>query len=66
MSAPSTPGLSVELLLRFIDVKYGCLTFTLLYLLSCSGLERKHGKTEESTKRRQKDTGIPTEVVKTS
>ena len=29
MSAPSTSGLSVELLLRVIDVKYGC--FTLLY-----------------------------------
>ena len=32
MSAPSTSGLSVELLLRVIDVKYGCFTFTLLYL----------------------------------
>ena len=31
MSAPSTSGLSVELLLRVIDVKYGC--FTLLYFL---------------------------------
>ena len=30
MSAPSTSGLSVELLLRVIDVKYGC--FTLLYV----------------------------------
>ena len=29
MSAPSTSGLSVELLLRVIDVKYGC--FALLY-----------------------------------
>ena len=29
MSAPSTSGLSVELLLRVIDVKYSC--FTLLY-----------------------------------
>ena len=29
MSAPSTSGLSLELLLRVIDVKYGC--FTLLY-----------------------------------
>ena len=29
MSAPSTSGLSVELLLRVIDAKYGC--FTLLY-----------------------------------
>ena len=29
MSAPSTSGLSVELLLRVTDVKYGC--FTLLY-----------------------------------
>ena len=29
MSAPSTSGLSVELLLRVIDVKYGC--FTLVY-----------------------------------
>ena len=29
MSAPSTSGSSVELLLRVIDVKYGC--FTLLY-----------------------------------
>ena len=26
MSAPSTSGLSVELLLRVIDVKYGCFT----------------------------------------
>ena len=31
MSAPSTSGLSVELLLRVIDVKYGC--FTLLYFI---------------------------------
>ena len=31
MSAPTTSGLSVELLLRVIDVKYGC--FTLLYFL---------------------------------
>ena len=34
MSAPSTSGLSVELLLRVIDVKYGYFTllyFTLLY-----------------------------------
>ena len=31
MSAPSTSGLSVGLLLRVIDVKYGCLLyFTLL------------------------------------
>ena len=34
MSAPSTSGLSVELLLRVIDVKYGY--FTLLLLLSVS------------------------------
>ena len=35
MSAPSTSGLSVELLLRVIDVKYGYSTllyFTLLYI----------------------------------
>ena len=32
MSAPSTSGLSVELLLRVIDVKYGYFTFTLLSL----------------------------------
>ena len=32
MSAPSTSGLSVELLLRVIDVKYGY--FTLLYFIS--------------------------------
>ena len=32
MSAPSTSGLSVGLLLRVIDVKYGC--FTLLYFKS--------------------------------
>ena len=32
MSAPSNSGLSVELLLRVIDVKYGC--FTLLYCLN--------------------------------
>ena len=31
MSAPSTSGLSVELLLRVIDVKYGY--FTLLYFI---------------------------------
>ena len=31
MSAPSTSGLSVKLLLRVIDVKYGC--FTLLYFV---------------------------------
>ena len=31
MSAPSTSGLSVELLLRVIDVKLGYFTFTLLY-----------------------------------
>ena len=34
MSAPSTSGLSVELLLRVIDVKYGRLTilyYTILY-----------------------------------
>ena len=31
MSAPSTSGLLVELLLRVIDVKYGC--FTLLYFI---------------------------------
>ena len=30
MSAPSTSGLSVELLLRVIDVKYGCFTLLLL------------------------------------
>ena len=29
MSAPSTSGLSVELLLRVIDVKYGCFTLLL-------------------------------------
>ena len=28
MSAPSTSSLSVELLSRVIDVKYGCFTFT--------------------------------------
>ena len=31
MSALSTSGLSVELLLQFIDVKYDC--FTLLFLV---------------------------------
>ena len=34
MSTPLTSGLSVEVLLRVIDVKYGCFTllyFTLLY-----------------------------------
>ena len=31
MSAPSTSGLSVELLLRVIDVKYGYFTLLLLY-----------------------------------
>ena len=35
MSAPSTSGLSVELLLRVIDVKYGC--FTLLYFTLLAG-----------------------------
>ena len=34
MSAPLTSGLSVELLLRVIDVKYGC--FTLLYFTLCN------------------------------
>ena len=34
MSAPSTSGLSVELLLRVIDVKYGCFTLLLLYFSS--------------------------------
>ena len=34
MSAPSTSGLSVELLLRVIDVKYGY--FTLLYFPAAS------------------------------
>ena len=31
MSAPSTSGLSVGLLLRVIDVKYGCLLYFTLY-----------------------------------
>ena len=31
MSAPSTSGLSVELLLRVIDVKYGYFTFLLYF-----------------------------------
>ena len=35
MSAPSTSGLSVELLLRVIDVKYGCFTFLLFFTLLC-------------------------------
>ena len=34
MSAPSTSGLSVGLLLRVIDVKYGCLLY-LLYFNTC-------------------------------
>ena len=34
MSAPSTSGLSVELLLRVIDVKHGYFTL-LLYMSSC-------------------------------
>ena len=36
MSAPSTSGLSVELLLRVIDVKYGCFTFYFLPFASLS------------------------------
>ena len=36
MSAPSTSGLSVALLLRVIDDKYGC--FTLLYFIPSSSL----------------------------
>ena len=31
MSAPSTSSLSVELLSRVIDVKYGCFTFTFTF-----------------------------------
>ena len=31
MSAPLTSGLSVELLLRVIDVKYGCFIFLLYF-----------------------------------
>ena len=31
MSAPSTSGLSVELLLRVIDVKYGCFTLLVFF-----------------------------------
>ena len=40
MSAPSTSGLSVELLLRVIDVKYGSFAFLYLALrglCSCCG-----------------------------
>ena len=56
MSAPSTSGLSVELLLRVIDVKYGYFTllyftllyftllyFTLLYFYSMLGYRKYHG-----------------------
>ena len=31
MSSPSTSSLSVELLSRVIDVKYGCLTFFIIF-----------------------------------
>ena len=50
MSAPSTSGLSVELLLRVIDVKYGYFTLLLLFNngyggfpLATGGMGRKHG-----------------------
>ena len=36
MSAPTTSSLSVELLSRVIDVKYGCFTFTFLPLVQQS------------------------------
>ena len=39
MSAPSISGLSVELLLRFIDVKYGY--FTLLYFNAIQALHER-------------------------
>ena len=38
MSAPSTSGLSVGLLLRVIDVKYGCLLYFTLLNKSHPGL----------------------------
>ena len=36
MSAPSTSSLSVELLSRVIDVKYGCFTFTFTFTGNCN------------------------------
>ena len=36
MRVPSTSGLSVELLLQVINVKYGCFTFTLLTTAVCA------------------------------
>ena len=44
MSAPSTSGLSVELLLRVIDVKYDYFTllyFSLLDLLNCANCKNR-------------------------
>ena len=38
MSAPSTSGFSVELLLRVIDVKYGYSTFYFTFAIIGSGL----------------------------
>ena len=41
MSAPSTSGLSVGLLLRVLDVKYGCLLYLLYFTLNtkcCVGI----------------------------
>ena len=46
MSAPSTSGLSVELLLRVIDVKYGCCCF----IKSTKGEERRKSMREEAMK----------------
>ena len=64
MSAPSTSGLSVELLLRVIDVKYGC--FTLLYFIvqphtaphetsSAYPIETKAIETKQESKKEYKD-----------
>ena len=42
MSAPSTSGLSVELLLRVIDVKYGCFTLLTLLYFKCKDYVYQH------------------------
>ena len=51
MSAPSTSGLSVELLLRVIDDKYGCFAFCFAFALLC--FASGHVKSEARQKRRR-------------
>ena len=47
MSAPSTSSLSVELLSRVIDVKYGCFTFY-FYLFKLKLINNCKGKHNEN------------------